>query len=177
MSDGRAIMYAAGALALLYVVTKAGDAAGALGSGIASGARAAEGVAVDGVGAIGAVFGLTPPSETIDDPQAVRYIIDTEGTFAASHKGTLSAFLKAMQMPAGSGRPVGTAGASVPSIYQRQADPAGATWAELSRDTVDPFDPRYYQPYGGSIYSGSTGLGMGSIYGPSFVGGLGSSAY
>lgn len=92
------------AAAGLWVWKKGGltGAAGAAGAAVVNAAQAAT---VGAVGAVGAVIGLPSPSETTDDPAAVRWIIDTYGHMPASQWGSALALLRAELMSSGSGRP------------------------------------------------------------------------
>lgn len=104
----------AGAAALgLWVWAKGGAAAAgqSVGAGVVNGAvgavtgaaGAANDAAVAGVGAVSQTVGLPTPSETVDDPQVVRWIIDNVGQFEASKWGTAWAYMKALFLPSGSG--------------------------------------------------------------------------
>lgn len=110
---------------VVFKVYKAGEAVGdAIGSGASAlydaalsvtdaawhGAMARDGAVGTVVGAAGSVVGLPTPMQTLDDPAHVRYIIDNTGMWEASKWGTAWAFLRALNMPAGTGRmpPPGT---------------------------------------------------------------------
>lgn len=103
----KAYIYIGGAVVVAYVayraVTGASRAAGAVGGAVASAAGAVDDGIAGVVGGVGGLFGLPTPDQTISDPKAVRYIIDTEGHMAASARGTAWAYAQAVLMPAGSG--------------------------------------------------------------------------
>lgn len=150
-AESELLMIGAGALALVYLVNKAGQAAGA----VVSGANQA---VATGVGAVGSVFGLPTPNQTIDDPVRVRQMIDTQGWYEASKWATAGALIKAMAMPSTSSGNVGT---STP----RLDTPAGMTWQEGVTNSVDPFDPRYYGANGNIVLPSQTNTaGPGGAY-------------
>lgn len=117
---GTGVVAVVGLLVLAYLGTRGAaaarqaidDAAQAVSDGIAAAgdyARQAV-IAPDGavgtaVGAVGAVVGLPTPSQTVDDPGAVRWIADSFGWFTASKWATAGALFSAMGLPNGSGVP------------------------------------------------------------------------
>ncbi len=88
VADGVGAVVDAGAAAAGEVWHQAYDPGGAVGTV---------------VGAAGSTVGLPTPSQTLDDPAHVRYLIDREGWYTASKWGTAWALLNAMNMPEGSG--------------------------------------------------------------------------
>lgn len=167
--DPKLMLYIALGLGAVYVVSKAAGAAGAVGSAIASGAKTADDAVAGAVGGVGSVFGLPTPGETIDDPAVVRWIIDTRGYFEGSKWGTAIAFLRALNMPAGSGHPM--AGPAAP-VTASQESPAGvvryggneAAGGSFSGGLAsDPFSfdlGMYGAPGAGSIYSPAYGRNL-----------------
>lgn len=137
-------MIAAAVLGVLYLANRTTKAVG-------QAVTAADQAVSTGVGAIGSLFGLPTPGETIDDPVRVRYLIDTQGWFYASKWATAGALLKAMNMPAGSGGQVNNG-----SVSTRTTDPTGMTFNEGVIGSVDPFDPRYYGYQGNIILNAQT---------------------
>lgn len=111
--EAKAYVYLGAAVVVAFVaykaVTKASAAAGAIGAAVGNAASAVNNGVTSVVGGIGSTMGLPTPDETIDDPYVVRYIIDTEGQFEASKRGTAMAYFKALTMPAGSGHPMQSA--------------------------------------------------------------------
>lgn len=91
-------------LVSLYVWRSGGvaKAAESIGSGAVD---AVGGVASGAVGAIGSAVGLPTPAQTTTDAEVARWIIDNVSTFEASKWAGAPAFLKALVMPAGSGKP------------------------------------------------------------------------
>lgn len=133
--QAKTYIYLGGAVVAAYllyrVATGAAKVAGAVGDAVGTAAGAANTTVAAGVGAVGSVFGLPTPAQTIDDPEVVRYIIDTQGQFEASKQGTAWAYIKALAMKPGSGHPL--AGSGVTAGQMKNVT-AGMPVLELPQD-------------------------------------------
>lgn len=141
-------------LYLAYKGVKAvGGAAGAAAEAVGNAASAAGNGVAAGVSAVGSIFSLPGVSETIDNPAQVRWIIDNVGSFAASQWGTASAYVRAINMPAGSGNN------NPPPDYVLRAlgVSSGYAYTQTSNQVADYIT-------GGRDYSGSL-LGSGPSFG------------
>lgn len=128
-----------GAIVVIYLASKAGKAAAAAAGAAASAVKSTAQVVNAGttgvVAAISNTVGLPTPSQTIDDPAQVRWIIDNVGYMSGSEWGTAWAFIQALGLPAGSGKaPPGWGGASASSANY---DGAGRYSASGSGSAVD----------------------------------------
>lgn len=107
-ADRTLIIAGAGALAVaalgLYVARKGGISAAA--SSVGAGTVNAVGGAMSGaVGAVGAAVGLPTPAQTTTDAEVARWLIDHAGHFEASKWAGAPAYLRALVMEPGTGRP------------------------------------------------------------------------
>lgn len=129
----------------VYLAWKGSKAAG-------EAVKAADKAVATGVGAVGSIFGLPTPDQTISDPHAVRRIIDSEGYLAASMKGTATAFFAALQLPSAT---------SQVNQSTRTVSPEGGSFSDGASGgyfgAVDVFDPRYYGYQGNVVLDAKTG--------------------
>jgi hypothetical protein len=154
--DIKGFLYLGGAVLGAYLVYRAvtgvSNAAGAAVGALGDAAKAADKAFAGGVGAVGGWFGLPTPDETIDDPAVVRHIIDTEGSYEASKRGTAIAYIRALSMPAGSGHPMVsvftpdeiTRITSAPMLYTPGINPSGDLLAGPTFDDVSNGRWNYY---------------------------------
>ena len=106
MNPARVYLYAglaAAAAVALYVWRSGGFAKAGANVGAAA-VEATGGVVAGAVGAIGAAVGLPTPWDTTTDPLVSRWMIDNIGHFEASKRSGAPAYVRALGLPAGSGR-------------------------------------------------------------------------
>lgn len=160
-----AILGGAAAIGAAFYVWKqggAGKAAEALGAGVVN---AAGGLVSGGVGAVSEAVGLPTPAQTTTDAEVARWIIDNVGTFEASKWAGAPAFLTALTMSAGSGKPP-------PADSPAGRALLGRVTPQASYDETERLLSRYPAPPSAgpeSIFNGSTswgaqaGLGTGTF--------------
>ncbi|MDN3921503.1 hypothetical protein [Roseateles violae] len=143
----------AGVAAFVWHKGGIAKAAEAVGAGVVN---AAGGLVTGGVSAVSESVGLPTPAQTTTDAEVARWIIDNVGTFEASKWAGAPAFLTALTMASGSGKPPAAdspAGRALLGLVAPQA----------SYDETARLAARYPAPGGTgaeSIFNGATSWGQ-----------------
>lgn len=154
-------------------VWKKGGIAGAAASVGAGAVEAVGGAVSGGVGAIGSAVGLPTPAQTTTDAEEARWIIDNVGTFAASKWAGAPAFIQALMMPEGSGKPPSPNSEAGRALLGQASGP-GRQAPIASYDETERLARLYPAPYTAgpeSIFSGGGSFGQfGGLDGGTFDG-------
>lgn len=133
---------AAAAAVGLYVWRKGGVAQAAQAAGAAVVDTAGE-VAAGTVGAVGQVVGLPTPMQTTRDEEVARWLIDNVGHMDASQWSSAGAYLAALWLPEGTGKPPP---ADSPAGREFAAYIEAAKWQSYTDAETDRLAGRYPAP-------------------------------
>ena len=124
--NGSAVLALAAVAVAAWAISKATGAAGAVVDDVAAAwneaAASPGGVPGAVVGTVGAAAGLPTPSQTTTDARVARWIIDTQGYWAASKWCGVPALIEGATLPAGSGIPPPLGSAAAVAFGVTQAD-------------------------------------------------------